>query len=58
MQPIYHHPSEITTTRAEVAEGFLQQAMRQFTKEGKLVGVANLCKPQQIERLVNWLVDL
>ena len=30
MQPIYHHPSEITTTRAETAEGFLQQSMRQF----------------------------
>ena len=31
MQPIYHHPSEITTTPAETAEGFLQQSMRQFT---------------------------
>ena len=31
MQPIYHHPSEITTTPAEIAEGFLQQSMRQFT---------------------------
>ena len=30
MQPIYHHPSEITTTRSETAEGFLQQSMRQF----------------------------
>ena len=27
-------------------------------KEGKLTGVANLCKPKQIETLVNWLVDL
>ena len=31
MQPIYHHPSEITTTPAETAEGFRQQSMRQFT---------------------------
>ncbi len=30
MQPIYHDPSEITTTWEETAEGFLQQAMRQF----------------------------
>ena len=31
MQPIYHHPSEITTTPAETAEGFRQQSIRQFT---------------------------
>ena len=31
MPPIYHHPSEITTTPAETAEGFRQQSMRQFT---------------------------
>ena len=31
MQPIYYHPSEITTTPAETAEGFRQQSMRQFT---------------------------
>ena len=31
MQPIYHRPSEITTTPAETAEGFRQQSLRQFT---------------------------
>ena len=31
MLPIYNHPSEITTTPAEIAEGFLQQSIRQFT---------------------------
>ena len=39
-------------------EDSMAQEIIQRMKEGKLVGVANLCKPQQIERLVNWLVDL
>ena len=39
-------------------EDSMAQEIIQRMKEGKLVGVANLCKPQQIESLVNWLVDL
>ena len=39
-------------------EDSMAQEIIQRMEEGKLVGVANLCKPQQIERLVNWLVDL
>ncbi len=39
-------------------EDSMAQEIIQRMQEGKLVGVANLCKPQQIERLVNWLVDL
>ena len=39
-------------------EDAMAQEIIQRMKEGKLVGVANLCKSQQIERLVNWLVDL
>ena len=39
-------------------EESMAQEIIQRMKEGKLAGVANLCKPQQIERLVNWLVDL
>ncbi len=37
MRPIYHHPSEITTTPAETAEGFRQQSMRQFTSASPFV---------------------
>ncbi len=36
MQPIYH-PSEITTTPAETAEGFRQQSRRQFTSASPFV---------------------
>ncbi len=39
-------------------EGAMAREIIARLKEGKLAGVANLCKPTQIETLVNWLVDL
>ena len=42
---------------AAIEESMAQEIIQRM-KEGKLAGVANLCKPQQIERLVNWLVEL
>ena len=48
---------ELVFIGAAIEESMGQEIIQRM-EEGKLAGVANLCKPQQIERLVNWLVDL
>ncbi|MCE2434923.1 MAG: hypothetical protein J4F29_18660 [Candidatus Latescibacteria bacterium] len=48
---------ELVFIGAAIEESMGQEIIQRMEK-GKLAGVANLCKPQQIERLVNWLVDL
>ena len=48
---------ELVFIGAAIEESMAQEIIQRM-EEGKLAGVANLCKPQQIERLVNWLVDL
>ena len=48
---------ELIFIGAAIEESMAQEIIQRM-EEGKLAGVANLCKPQQIERLVNWLVDL
>ena len=50
-------PPGLVFIGAAIEESMAQEIIQRM-REGKLAGVANLCKSQQIERLVNWLVDL
>ena len=57
MQPIYHDPLEITTTWEEIAEGFLQQAMRQFELASPFVSRIVKAK-SKLDRIGPDLTDL
>ena len=48
---------ELVFIGAAIEESMAQEIIQRM-EEGKLAGVANLCKSEQIERLVNWLVEL
>ena len=48
---------ELVFIGAAIEESMAQEIIQRM-EDGKLAGVANLCKSQQIERLVNWLVEL